>query len=168
MLAQIVLFLGFVIIIYQDFKERAIDCWTIPWIASCGLFTAVTNFYWEPWFLVFNNLFIAIQLIGVSLYFSIKHQKWINITRDYLGIGDVLIFIAISPLFSPVQFCMFFIGSLIVILFGAGLYHASIQSLKTIPLAGGLGICWMIYALCSAYFKFSMYNDLFLLQFIYE
>ena len=159
--------LVFLIIIYQDFKERAISAWTIPFVFFPSLYLAWSNVFWEPWFLLFNLCFIGIQLLGVSVYFSIKHKEWINVTQNYLGLGDVLFFVAITPLFAPLQFCSFFIGSLLFILVGAGIYHLSINKLKTIPLAGAMSLCWLLYAAFISYYNLSSYNDWSLLQYIY-
>lgn len=159
--------LVFLLIIYQDFKERAISAWTIPLLFLLSLYLAWTDDIWEAWFLLYNLSFIGIQLLGVSLYFSIKHRQWINVTKDYLGLGDVLFFLAITPLFAPLQFCSFFIGSLLFILVGAGIYHLSINKLKTIPLAGAMSLCWLLYMAFLSYYNLSSYNDWSLLQYIY-
>lgn len=157
----------FLTIIYQDFKERAISAWTIPVMFLLGLYLAYSNSIWEAWFLLFNLSFVGVQLLGVSLYFSIKHQQWINVTQNYLGLGDILFFLAITPLFAPLQFCCFFIVSLIFILLGAGVYHLIINKLKTIPLAGAMSCCWLLYTTFLSYYNLSSYNDWNLLQYIY-
>ncbi|MBL4648292.1 MAG: hypothetical protein JKY03_01075 [Aureispira sp.] len=167
MYGDFLLVLVFLLIIYQDFKERAISVWTIPLIFLLSLYLAWSDFIWEAWFLLFNVSFIAVQLLGVSLYFSLKHRQWINVTKDYLGLGDVLFFLAITPLFAPLQFCCFFVASLVFILLGAGIYHLSIHKLKTIPLAGAMSICWLLYTALLSYYNLSSYNDWTLLQYIY-
>jgi len=159
--------LVFLLIIYQDFKERAISAWTIPVLFLLGLYLAYLDEIWKPWFLLFNLFFVGIQLLGVSFYFSIKHKEWVNITKSYLGLGDVLFFLAITPLFAPVQFCSFFIGSLLFILLITGIYHISKHKLKTIPLAGAMSLCWFLYIILLSYYNLSTYNDWFLLQYIY-
>lgn len=159
--------IGFIIILLQDFKERMISLWTLPWIFSIGMYQAWSDWLWEPWFLLSNLLFIGIQLLGVSLYFSIKHKGWINITQDYLGVGDVLFFGALTPLFAPVQFCCFFISSLLLILCSAGMYNWLIAPLKTIPLAGAMSACWLLYSLILSYYNLSSYDDWSLLKLLY-
>lgn len=163
----ILLYIVFLLIIYQDFRERAISSWTIPCIVILSVYQAITSLDWEPWFLGFNLLFIAIQLAGITLYFSLKHRQWVNVTKDYLGWGDILFFIAISPLFSPLQFCCFFIGALLLTLIGVGVYRVCIGSVATIPLAGAMCINLLGYCFLRSYCGFSFYNDWYLLQFIY-
>lgn len=159
--------LGFVIVIIQDFRERAISWWTLPWVLLGGVYSAWSSELWEPWFLLFNGGFILIQLLGVSLYFSIKHKTWVNITQHHLGLGDILFFFAITPLFSPVHFCSFFIGSLLLTLLVAGIYHLLVKHIKTIPLAGAMSISWLVYKAVLYVNNCSSYDDWSLLKLFY-
>ncbi|MGH1338878.1 MAG: prepilin peptidase [Aureispira sp.] len=159
--------IGFTVIFFQDFRERAISLWTLPWIFLLGSYHAWSNWLWEPWFLLFNGAFVGVQLLGVSLYFSIKHRRWINITKQYLGLGDVLFFLALTPLFAPLQFCCFFLASLLLILLLASLYHWFVKPLKTIPLAGAMSCCWLIYRATLSYYNLSSYDDWSLLKLLY-
>lgn len=158
---------GFLVITGQDFKERAISLWTLPFILLLGVYSAWSSVWWEPWFLFFNLSFVGVQLLGVSLYFSIKHKTWINITQAHLGLGDILFFLVITPLFAPVQFCCFFIGSLLFILLLAGAYHVWIRAIETIPLAGAMSGCWLLYTAFLAYYNLSSYDDWSLLKLLY-
>jgi hypothetical protein len=86
---------------------------------------------------IYNSLFIVLQLGILTLYFSIKKKKIINITDGLLGWGDILFWVCISCFFSPVIFLLYYIGSLIFVLLIWG--AVSLFSNKTnrhIPLAG--------------------------------
>lgn len=167
MLAYLLLLPGLGIIIYQDFSARLISWWTIPWVLFIAGYLAVNNPFWQWQFLAFNFVFLVVQILAVSLYFSIKNRVWVNITKSYLGIGDILFFVAICPLFSPVHFCFFFIGTLILTLIMALIYQLTIKKLKTIPLAGAMSICLISYYLGLYFYGTSPYNDWPLVQFIY-
>lgn len=155
------------VVIYQDCKERSISTWTIPWILATALWYAFSHPFWEVWFLSFNWGFLAIQLLGLTLYFSLKEGKWINITRKYLGLGDILFFIAISPLFSPVQYVFFFIGSLIVTLLMVFLYNHLVRPIPTIPLAASFSCCTIAYMAFLYFLQLSSYNDWVFLVYFY-
>lgn len=159
---------GLVAIVIQDFKERAISIWTLPLVFFSGWGVACQNEVCQLWFMGANMLFITLQWLGVSLYFSFKHQTWVNITDRYLGLGDLLFFVAITPLFSPLHFCLFFIGALLVTLLFAGGYHYGIKPITTIPLAGAMSLCWMGYTLGLAGLGTSPYDDWPLLLLLYE
>lgn len=127
-------------IIYEDFKYRAIHWWWLVIIAFSG--------YWighiSVNYIALNILFIAIQLLSVSLYFSLKHRKFLNITNDYLGLGDILFFISLTFYFTPLEFIHFHIYSLIFTLIASVLIKVCVKlQINTIPLAG-----WMAIFLC--------------------
>ncbi|TKC09092.1 hypothetical protein [Pedobacter frigoris] len=85
----------------------------------------------------FSLSFLLVQLFILWGYFSIKHKRAINITKDYLGWGDVLFLITIVCYLSPVNYVLFYVGSLILVLFYV--ITANLLSTKVsqqIPLAG--------------------------------
>lgn len=166
-MALVLLAIGLLVIVVQDVQERAISWWTIPWVLVAGLWQAWTYPFWEWRWLVVNLLFVGIQWLGVSLYFSMKHRRWVDVTQHYLGIGDVLFFVAITPLFSPLHFCCFFIGALLLILLGVGLYRLMGASLKTIPLAGAMSGLGLLYYPFLWYQNWSPYEDGLLLELWY-
>ncbi|GAL85649.1 hypothetical protein MYP_2878 [Sporocytophaga myxococcoides] len=126
-------------IFFQDLKDRAVSWYFFPllfllaglirfqksdlmsFLLDCGL----------------NMLFVIVQLAMVWGYFSVKNGKFINITKNYLGIGDILFLCSITPLFSPVVFVMFYVVSLLVIVTGAIVIRLiTITKNDSIPLAG--------------------------------
>lgn len=137
-------------IVYQDFKFRAISWWSIPLLASLLLFQKQANSTWSETsiYTLFNVGIIVFQFLVISLYFSIKQKQIINIFKKYIGIGDLLFLIAIAPFFDPMQFVFFEVFSLIAILIaslGYGFVKKS-WSFK-IPLAGMQAICFILYTL---------------------
>ncbi len=164
MLKTLWLFLVILLLIMtvQDFKERAISWWLIPLLFICSFGVGWHTLGNNLWFIVFiNSLFLFIQLLGLSLYFSIKHRKLVNITEEYLGIGDILFFLPLCFLFSPLHLIVFFISSFICILIGYFLWK-QYQPIQSIPLAGAMAICVPIYCLL-----FDQYNDWTILPYIY-
>jgi len=127
-----------VFIFWQDLKERAVSWYFFPMLfvlvflyrmKSVGLESLVEN-------IGINTLFLLVQLVMVSLYFSLKNRVWVNITKEYLGIGDVLFLFVITPLFSPVLYVMFYLISLLLIVAVAITVKIIKDYQKTIPLAG--------------------------------
>jgi len=101
-------------VIYEDFKYRAIH-----WIWIASLLLLVLWIYPINWtYSGLNLLFLGLQLALLSIYFSIKNRKWINLFKEYLGIGDVVFFIPLCFIFSPVNQILFFIITLIFSLIG--------------------------------------------------
>jgi hypothetical protein len=108
-----------------------------------------------------NFAFIALQLLGIVLYFSIKQGRWVNITSSYLGWGDILFFLSITTLFPFVNYIAFYLLSLVVtLLLYPLLYVLSKNKMGIqIPLAGiQAGVLWLvlIYSLFDHRF---LWND---------
>jgi len=84
-----------------------------------------------------NCTFLALQFLLVSLYFSLKNRRWINITADLLGWGDILLLLCVAFYLSVLSFLFFYIGSLIGALLIWLIWQAiAAQKDKHIPLAG--------------------------------
>jgi hypothetical protein len=141
---QQVLFVIIVIVVlsfifFQDLKDRAVSWYFFPLLF---LFAVLIRFQKNDLmsFLLdcgLNMLFVIVQLAMVWGYFSVKNRKFINITKNYLGIGDILFLCSITPLFSPVVFVIFYVVSLLVIVTGVIVIRLiTISKNDSIPLAG--------------------------------
>ena len=99
------------VIVYQDFRYRAISWVTLPLLFA----TFTANYILETDFnsflqsFLFNIGFIVFQLIAVTVYFSLKNRAITNITSKYIGWGDILFFTVASAVFSPVNFIVFYL-----------------------------------------------------------
>lgn len=83
----------------------------------------------------YNTLFFLITLGFLTLYMSLKSKKFLNPFLHYFGLGDLLFYIAISPLFLLKNFILFFILSLV---FAIAMQFGLKRIIKenTVPLAG--------------------------------
>ncbi len=142
LLITIVLSASLLLISYQDFKDRAVWWWLFPLVMIMGVGKG-----WSPddYFISigFNLGFLLIQWLGLSLYFSVKHREWTNIIDRQLGLGDVLLLLGLATVFSPINFLLFYIVSIVFSLIIAIAFGWHKQG-KTIPLAGLQAICWII------------------------
>ncbi|MEL6863598.1 MAG: hypothetical protein AAFP19_04225 [Bacteroidota bacterium] len=159
MLLKAALIVPLAAIIYEDFRYRAIH-WI--WVALLALGAAL--FFPLHWPSVGLNLgFLAIQGILLTLYFSIRQGTWINITHDYLGIGDVVFFLPLCLLFSPVNLILFFVVGLSLSLIGfLGFCWLTRREIATVPLAGCLAVILIPLLIGTYYFEWSLHRDLFL------
>ena len=146
------LLIPLLIIVYQDFKQRSISWWTIPFLIFFGIIQSMYfNDYQEGIQYFFTNcLFIVFQYLVLTIYFSIKEKQLVQIIDRWIGLGDWLFFVGLATLFSPVHFIMFFISSIIFVLFVFLILKCFfLKKLKTIPLAGGISL---VYILTWLYF----------------
>jgi len=84
---------------------------------------------------LYNTVFFLITLGILTAYMSLKSKKFLNPFLHYFGLGDLLFYIAISPLFLLKDYILFFILSLvfsIVMQFGLKNFIKE----NTVPLAG--------------------------------
>jgi hypothetical protein len=127
-----------VFIFLQDLKERAVNWYFFPLLLVFAILykKGSTNMEILLENICFNVLFLFIQLGMLSLYFSLKKREWTNITREYLGVGDILFLLVIAPLFTPVLYILFYVISLFLIVLATVLIKMIKDFQKTIPLAG--------------------------------
>jgi len=151
-------------IIYEDFKERAIHWWWLPILAIAGMLMQKTD-----WRLIITNLFfLTLLLVALTIYFSIKEGRLINITHKYLGLGDILFFIPLGIILSPSHLILFFICSSALTLGCVGLYFIiSKKVLPTIPLAGFQSLFLLPLIIVSQITHYDLTSDISLINFLF-
>jgi Flp pilus assembly protein protease CpaA len=129
--------LGF--ICYQDMRYRAVYWICFPVLAVSLFLLKQQKAEWEESLTqtALGSLFFGIQLLVLWIYFSIKNKRFVNVTLNYLGLGDILFLFAIAFYLSPVNYILFYVGSLVIVL----LYTLAQRILQKkasqeIPLAG--------------------------------
>lgn len=146
---QIILILLLIIAFVQDWKYRAIHWFVFPLIAiDAVLIFFSTQQEWK--ILGLNLIFVLVVMTILFCYVSLREQKWTNIFENHFGIGDVLFFIAVIPLFGSVNYVLFFITGMIF----SGIVHGFISLKKersTIPLAGYLSV-YLVALMGVSYF----------------
>lgn len=158
----ILLVVTLVILFIQDIKHRLVH------VGLLILLLFITLVYWyinnfEIRLLLFNFAFIIVNLGSLKLYTIMTKKEKTDDLIYGLGLGDILFFIAITPLFSTLNYILFFISGLFVSMLTHLLVSIKTKN-KLIPLAGYLSI----YLVCFiGYFKYlnkSFYIDLLLLN----
>ena len=156
------------VIIYQDFKSREISWFLIPLLLTIGCTNALINIDFTS-FLTYSSInltTVILNLLGVTIFVSLKEKKITNIVDSYLGLGDILFFLVLTVLFSPINFFLFFIGSILIIsLIYGGVFLFNKNKETLIPLAGAMSLL-LIVALVLQYFTPSLnfYQDFLILD----
>jgi len=121
---------------------------------------------WVPG--VINIGFLTIQLLVVSAYFSLKYKRWVNVTQELIGWGDVLFLLSISFYLSVLNFLFFYVGSLLLIVFGWFCWQLiSGNRTKQIPLAGLQALLLAVLLVCSWWYKpINLNDDYWLMHFL--
>jgi cellulose synthase/poly-beta-1,6-N-acetylglucosamine synthase-like glycosyltransferase len=94
---------------------------------------------------------------------SLKERKVINILKTYLGLGDVLFFLVLTLAFSPINFVVFYLGSMLlttIIYAGIILFNKNKKTL--IPLAGAMSLLLIVTLLVEqTTTSFQFFQDIF-------
>lgn len=134
-LALIGLLLCLGAVLFQDWNYRHIHI-VLPlgiFVACCAL--VVLNGAFPFYFSMVNAAFFLIILSVLVLYMSLKNKAFLNPFQHYFGLGDVLFYLAVTPLFFPQHYLLYFILSMIfAVLLQLGLRKVTKE--KTVPLAG--------------------------------
>jgi hypothetical protein len=142
--------LGFVL--YQDIKDRAIHIGLPILIFAIGIVINYNMAHLSFIGFLYNIGFIAINMIGLVGYYSLKSKSLVNPIDKFIGLGDLMFFMAITPLFNLKPFILFFISGLLFSL----IIHAIVtifKKTKTIPLAGYLSLFLMLYVITKDVLK---------------
>jgi len=170
LILEILSILIFSIMLYQDFRLRAISWILFPVLAIIVIFIASFELPFKTIlsFTSFNIIFITLQLALLTVYFSLKNKKLTLRLDKYIGLGDILLFYVFSLAFSPMNFIIFFTVSLFIILITwLIIILIAKPKITTIPLAGAFSVV-MIVLLGIKIFKSEMdfYNDNLLINYL--
>lgn len=135
-----------VLCFYQDVRFRGIHWVLFPLILAGAMALNWENLNWTT--IAYNAGFLMVLLLGLTLYLSLKFEKWINITDGFFSIGDILFLVAIIPLFTFQWYIVFFtFGTMLTLVF-----HVVATVFKpqdSIPYAGYMALVGIAYATFS-------------------
>lgn len=168
-MAFLVIVILLLLISYQDFKDREVYWFLFPVLAIITVFDLFNKLGWYSLLLNFsiNLIFVLIDLALISLYFSLKKKQIINIFDQFIGWGDVVFFVNLGLFFSPLNFLIFFFGSILLCLIGVFIFSGKRLMSFKIPLAGIQSILVLIaLVLAKLVERINLQDDSLLLSFI--
>lgn len=165
-------FLPLVGVTIQDIKFRAVSWYYFPLLFMLlfaysvllnGAAQSLIN-------LSLNTAFITVNLLLVSLYFSIKHKRFVNIFRDYFGLGDLLFFICLAASFSFINYIIFLVSAFVCITIISIFVIGTLKGKKqTIPLAGAVAIFYLPFCIVELASNGTvLFRDELLLKYLYS
>lgn len=123
------------VVFFQDWKYRRIHVLLPVAIFSFSFYLTSRKIHSVFTIMGCNILFFAITLSVLTLYMSLKNKQFLNPFEHYFGLGDLLFYIAITPLFLLQKYVLFFILSMVfAIAMQIGL--RKFMKHETVPLAG--------------------------------
>jgi hypothetical protein len=123
------------IIFFQDLKMRAVHWFLFPLTFALSIIKDIDTAFQQSTFL--NIFYLFLILVMLTIYKSIQCKRFVNISKGYFSLGDILFLLVITPLFSTNQY----IGFIVLSSFYALLMHLILIKLnskqaRTIPFAG--------------------------------
>lgn len=157
-------------IFVQDIRSKAVWVWLFPALAlTCSLmnYDQTRAFSETMQNMMFNTCFLLLQLLLVTAYFSVKNRQWIWITHELIGWGDVLFLASIAAYLSLVNYILFYLTSLVLILLGYGIRQLYLKKPnRQIPLAGlQAALLAIIILINEKWTLMNLTNDNWLLRF---
>ena len=140
-------------IIYMDFKENAVQLFLF-----CGLFLLNIAYATLSRDLsimmkqVFTNSVIILSIVLLLfVYYSIKEKSFRKFFNQKLGVGDIVFWISIAPLFSTFNYILFFIGSMLMVLLIVLTLRLIKEEVGFIPLAGYQSLFLLVIMLLNIF-----------------
>ncbi len=148
-----------IVIVKQDFSERKISALLVLASGLLSYFinlASKNNSFVLHQFLL-NLIFVLFQIAFLAFYFKIRHPQS-QLIDNYIGLGDILFILSLTPLLPFVPFVFLYIFSLVLAIIyylfkkGSGNSNSEFE----IPLAGILAISVPFVFLASASKIFSI------------
>ena len=141
-------------IAYTDFKDRAVPVFLLLALLLTSFLNTflqvdITTALWQ----LFTNTALVLLLLGsLLIYYRLKQGSFKQVVNQKLGLGDIVFWLAITPLFSLVNFILFFVSSLLAVLLIMIVRIASGRPVTLVPLAGYQALVLMVIMIINALF----------------
>lgn len=154
LLILISLFFLNILVFIQDYKFRAVSWYLFALTFIVNViygFTLYDNFSMIIRNIVFNCgisliIFIAIYFYALIRFKVISPRRFFN---SYLGLGDLLYIITLTPVFSAEHFVFFLTLAFAASIFIYLVTLAFKRQEQTVPLAGNMSLCFISFIIIT-------------------
>ncbi len=158
----IITFFSLGLIALQDFVSRSVYWWLFPllFIGVLIFLPEIENETFNISYVLANMclLLLVVSLTGIY-YFFVYRRLALSKIEGSVGLGDLLMLPVFIVSFSPFNFILFFIASIVVALVGYIIQGMIKNDMNTVPLAGYWAVLLMICFLGSWVGDFSLKDD---------
>ena len=144
---ELLAFVPLAFMIRSDYKERVISIYPLLFFGILTVTGSVWRWGWEESVVrvVGGVGVLAFLMGGVLLYLLLKYRRRINPFREYIGTGDGVFLLCLTPSFQLMEFVRFLIiaFALTLMTWILGLYKN--KSKRGIPLVSTVGVCYACY-----------------------
>lgn len=139
-------------LIAEDFRSREVR---LLWLIALCVITLSTSFVHEGAVTVMSNVFFNVIFllylgIGALIWVKIRFRRTGRRFSDYLGWGDIIFLLALTPLFGLREFLVFLLLAMTfsVVWWIITRYCKRLDT--TIPLVGTSGVLFCVHLIISA------------------
>lgn len=139
LILQVGIFIVLAGITYQDFRYRGIYWWMFPILFILLVLNTLhaSNVELMLSSALSSCFFLGIQLVLLMAYLSLKRGRIVNIFSGFFGLGDLLFLLSITVVFSFLNYLMFYMISLLIVISLSSFSVSKLQGKDyKIPLAG--------------------------------
>ena len=138
-LLKVPLIITFLVIFWQDTKDRLVYWFLYPLVGCIGFVIQVSYTGYGTSIInsIANLVFITVLLSVAYLYSKFVMKK--EFVNESIGVGDILLFIFLCFTFATITFFILFVFSLVFSLM-IHLYFKKKSNHKNVPLAGYIAI----------------------------
>ena len=139
MALKILILVLFLLIFWQDTKDRLVYWFLYPLVGGLAFFIQAS---YNGYFVILTNTAVNVLLIGLILGTAFVYSKIImkrQFVNESIGIGDILLFIFLCCTFSPLPFIILLVFSLMFSLV-VHVYLRNRSAHTTVPLAGYISL----------------------------
>lgn len=157
-------------IAYMDFTSRSVQLFLLIGLFVLnmlyvsvynGIGTALQQFF-------INSTFTAMVTVVLFVYYRMKERPGTGFINTKLGAGDVVFWLCITPLFSLMNFILFFIVSLVLVLVIVFVQLSISKKAGLVPLAGWQALILLLLMAANTFItKFNFSIDVIQPQNIY-
>lgn len=152
---------------WQDFRYRAVYTWLFPMAILLVTLQSIILHTFSFGSVVINLIIIALQLGLLNLLMYWRKRKWLMAGEHWIGWGDVAFFVVLAFCFSPANFVVFYVISLLLVLIASLAVIAAGHKVGRIPLAGGQAALLAAVWLCDyPHWGRRLYTDIDVMRFI--
>lgn len=157
-----ILFLA--VIAFQDYFSRSISIVLIVVLSLLSIAKGImeNNILYFSSIVAINFLILILVISLLLVYYIIRTGKLTWIFDRYIGWGDIIFFVALSFMFSPLNFIVFFTSALIISLMSAIVINLT-GNKQPVPLAGIMATVLIPVILFSSLGNINCYSDNYLI-----
>nr|WP_320022264.1 hypothetical protein [uncultured Draconibacterium sp.] len=146
----------------QDFSSRSVYWWWFI-VLFVGAITHTISkhpdgFSWTN--ILVNVCLVLLVSAAAALYYFVRYKgSAFGKLKNSIGLGDFAMLPTLVLVFSPVNFLLFFIATIVISIIGSVITVALTKKNTNIPLAGYWAVSLLFCVIGSSFSNINLYND---------